>query len=97
MPGLVISMEVVPPRRTENSGMSLSRKTFICLRLEKSGSHFSLASMGASWPRAEKVIWLPRSSVCAPQVLWGLKPNAAMVCPSEPTIFCFSSTVKSSE
>ena len=40
MPGLVTSIDVAPPSRTENSGMSVSRIALICFRLVKSGSHF---------------------------------------------------------
>ena len=43
-------MDVVPPSRTENSGMSLSRIALIFFRLAKSGSHFFLSSSGACCP-----------------------------------------------
>jgi hypothetical protein len=39
IPGLVMSTEVVPPVRIENSGMDLSCVALINFRLIKSGSH----------------------------------------------------------
>ena len=50
MPGLVTSMDVVPPRRTEHSGINLSRIDLIFFRLAKSESHFFFSSKGACWP-----------------------------------------------
>jgi len=53
MPGFVTSTEVVPPRRTENSGISLSRMALIFLRLAKSASIFSFHLMGPADLNAE--------------------------------------------
>ena len=55
MPAFVTSMDVVPPRRTENSGMSSSSNSSIRFRLMNSGSHFFFSSKGACYPNAENV------------------------------------------
>ena len=77
MPGRVMSIEVAPPRLTENPGRSGSRIALIAWRLAKSGSQLLLAESGASWPSAERVIWLPRSSIASPQIRAALNPEAS--------------------
>ncbi len=59
----VMSIEVAPPMLIDRPGRRLRRSAWMILRLAKSGSQCSLASSGACWPSAEKVIWLPRSSI----------------------------------
>src|ERR1700692_1633537 len=44
MPGLVMSIDVEPPIRTENSGIRVSRIALIFFRLLKSGSHLFFSS-----------------------------------------------------
>ena len=97
MPGLVTSMDVAPPMRTENLGIKVSRIALIFFRFAKSGSHFVFSSKGACWPNAEYVIWLPRSSIASPQTFSTLNPASATAFLRELTIFSFSSGVKSSE
>ena len=75
MPGRVTSIDVAPPNRIENPGIMGSSTASIFWRLAKSGSHFSFSANGASWPSAENVIWLSRSSIRSPQCLSALKPE----------------------
>ena len=97
MPGLVTSIDVAPPIRTENSGMSASSVTLSIFRLLKSGSQCFFSSRGASWPRADIVTWLPRSSITCPHTFGLLRPFNPRALSRELTIFSFSSTVRSSE
>lgn len=71
IPGLVMSMEVVPPILTSKSGRRERRNSLISSLMDLFGSKTDLASMGAFWPRAEKVIWESRSSIMSPQVFFG--------------------------
>jgi len=97
IPGLVTSIDVAPPMRTENSGRVLSRTALIAVRLVKSGSHLSFSARGACWPRADSVIWLPRSSMTSPQTWAALEPVSSRAPRSALTILPFSSAVRSSE
>src|SRR3546814_14581068 len=56
IPGFVMSIEVVPPKRTEKSGIKVSRISLIFSLLTKLGSHIVFSLKGACWPKAEKVI-----------------------------------------
>jgi len=42
------------------------------------------------------VIWLPRSSICSPQISVGLKPAFSTELCRDAMIFCFSASEKSS-
>jgi hypothetical protein len=57
MPGLVTSMDVAPPNRTENSGINVSRTALIFFRLVKSESHLFFSSKGC----LQEAAWAARS------------------------------------
>ena len=68
-------MLVAPPARTSRSGRRGATASRRAARFSPVGSQTLLASMGASWPSAEKVIWLPRSSRAGPQVRSDHRPS----------------------
>ena len=68
MPRWVMSTDVEPPERTSRSGSCAATASRSLLFFSPVGSHAFLATRGARWPSAEKVICDPRSSRMSPQV-----------------------------
>jgi hypothetical protein len=91
-----MSIEVAPPMLIDRPGRRVRRSAWMILRLAKSGSQTSLAWIGACWPSAEKVIWLPRSSIRSPQVSSGTKPVASSALSKAAKIPCFCASSNSS-
>ena len=71
----VMSTLVDPPERTSSSGRRGATASRRAAFFSPVGSQARLASRGASCPRAEKVIWLPRSSRISPQVRSSHRPS----------------------
>ena len=65
-------MEVAPPMWTENRGSAYRRSNASSFAW-RNRDPISFLSKGACWPKAEKVIWLPRSSSDFSPVLFGLE------------------------